>query len=178
MGKDIDDIFRQEFSGLVRQIRSRFGDGPPEPEDAVQTAFARYAEVGIDQTIGDPRGFLYTLARNRMIDGKRRHKTQSTNIQRMGDEDIAQKVEEITPERVVLGRDSLDTMNALINTLPSKQRTVLALSRLEGLTYAEIAAQTGYSLADISRQMKAALVTLSEGMADAFDGSDSRGGGA
>ena len=47
-----------------------------------------------------------------------------------------------------------------------------------GLTYAEIAAQTGYSLADISRQMKAALVTLSEGMADAFDGSDSRGGGA
>lgn len=169
--RDIDSVFRIEFHGLVRQLRSRFGDGPPDPEDAVQTAFARLSRTAADTRIEDPRGFLYTAARNLMLDGRRRSRTHAAWLEDAKSRDNEIKVEEITPERVVLAKDRLDRMNALIDSLPEKQRLVLALSRLSGLTYAEISSQTGYSMADISRQLTAALRTLRDGLQEA-DGHD------
>lgn len=168
---DIDAIFRIEFNGLVRQLRSRFGDGPPDPEDAVQTAFLRLNRTASHTPVEDPRGFLYTAARNLMLDGKRRSKTHATYLDEKKHHPAQTNVEEITPERVVLAKDRLERMNALITTLPEKQRRVLALSRLSGMTFAEISAETGYSMADISRQLTAALKTLRDSLKEA-DGHD------
>lgn len=166
---EIELVFRREFAGLVRQLRSRFGEGPPEPEDAVQTAFARLSQADEQDRIDDFRAFLYTAARNLMLDGKRRSKTHASYIDRAVIGEFSSNVEEITPERVVLGKDRLDTMNDIISKLPEKQRIVLALSRLKGLTYAEIGAQTGYSMADISRQLTAALRTIRDGLEQGGD---------
>lgn len=163
---DLDLVFRREFPGLVRQLRARFGEGPPEPEDAVQTAFSKLSRAGESAQVQDLRAFLYTTARNLMLDGKRRSRTHATYVDRAVAGEFSANVEDISPERVVLGKDSLEQMNRIVATLPQKQRTILALSRLQGLTYAEIAERTGYSMADISRQLTAALRTLRDRLED------------
>ncbi len=144
---------------LCAYIQKTFGSGPPEPEDVVQSTFSRFAELENPENIDHPRALLYTMARNLVLDQKRRQQTAHRFIEDMMQE-RGEKLEQIGPERVLLARRGLQEQTEAINSLPLKQRQILVLSRQYGYTYAEIAEQTGWSLADISRQLHKALATL------------------
>lgn len=156
----LDALYREHFDELCVSIRNSFGAGPPEPEDAVQAAFAKFAGIKDPGKIRDARSFLYIMARNIILDFKRSRKTSDAYI----DEQIALDrdliLEGITPERVVLWKQRFETLVDAMRTLPRKQQKILYMNRLEGKSYREISKETGWSAADISRNMNAGIRTL------------------
>lgn len=156
----LDRLYREYFDDLVRVVRRAFGPGPPEPEDVVQVAFLRFATHKNAGAIRDPRSFLFIAARNFIFDHKRKRKLLDRYLADQIAYDRSFELEEITPERVVLAREHFDQLVKALRRLPKKQQVILAMSRIEGKTYAEISAETGWSPADICRQLKAGMKAL------------------
>lgn len=153
-------LYRDHFAELVANIRKSFGSGPPEPEDVVQSAFAKYAALKSRTKIKDPRAFIYVAARNLVLDHKRSAKVVNAYIAEQIAFDRELTLEEITPERVLVSRERFNVLVEAMRALPHKQQVVLAMSRLEGKSYREIGEETGWSAGDISRNMTAAISAL------------------
>ncbi|WP_165793724.1 RNA polymerase sigma factor [Hyphococcus luteus] len=154
------DLYRNHFANLVSNIRKSFGSGPPDPEDVVQSAFAKYASLENPQEIKDPRSFIYIAARNLVLDHKRSAKVADAYIAEQIALDYELKLEGITPERVVVAKERFDILIEAMRALPRKQQVILAMSRLEGKSYREIGEEMGWSAGDISRNMKMAIASL------------------
>lgn len=156
----LEDIYRRHFMEMCAAIRKAFGPGPPDPEDVVQAAFLKYAGLKDPKGVQNPRAFLYKTARNIVLDHKKKKKTIEAHIAEVLGDDTDDLLEQITPERVLVEKDRFERMIDVTRRLPHKQRTILRMSRVEGKSYAEIHATTGWSMGDISRQMNAALEAL------------------
>jgi RNA polymerase sigma factor (sigma-70 family) len=158
--RDLKSLYRAHWQELQRYVTHSFGRGPPEPEDVAQIAFARYAALDKPDLVQNPRAFLFTTARNIVLDHRRSQDRADRYIQdalvRVGEKAL----DEISPERVLMERERFDVLSAVIQRLPAKQQRVIAMNRYHGMTYEEIAARTGWSLADISRQVTRALSAL------------------
>lgn len=156
----LSTLYRNHFTELCANIRKSFGSGPPEPEDAVQTAFAKFATLEHPERVRDARAFLYIAARNIVLDHKRSAKVANAYIAEQIALDHELKLEGITPERVVDSKQRFDTLVEAMRDLPEKQQVILVKSRLEGKSYREIGEETGWSAGDISRNMNAAISAL------------------
>lgn len=156
----LDDLYRAHFSELCANIRKSFGSGPPEPEDAVQTAFEKFANLENPDEVRDARAFLYVAARNVILDHKRTAKVANAYIAEQIALDHALVLEQITPERVVESKERFDVLIEAMRSLPAKQQVILTMSRIEGKSYREIGRETGWSLGDINRNMTAGISAL------------------
>ena len=159
----LDDLYRHYAGELRKAVRKSFGAGPPEPDDVVQAAFARYATLDDPAKVRNPRAFLYTTARNIVLDHKRGQRRTDAFIDEVLAE-AGQQVDKITPEDVLLHREQFDIMVAVMRRLPKKQRVVLTMSRLHGHSYGQIARVTGWSVSDIGRQLNAGLETIDDAL--------------
>ena len=172
----LNDLYRAYFQELCGRLQRSFGAGPPEPEEAAQAAFMRYAELEKTQLIINPRGFLFTTARNIIFDQRRRAKTRDAYVADQLAFDAAFRVEEITPERVYEEKARFKRIMDVIQTLPEQQRVLLTMSRLHGKTYEEIRDETGWSMGAISRNLTAAKKALSAAMKELEDMHGAPGG--
>lgn len=80
-------------------------------------------------------------------------------------------MEDITPERIYSAKQRFRVLVRGVDGLTDKQRELILRSRIQGQTYAQISAETGWSNADISRQLKAALAIIRAAL-DAHDDHD------
>jgi RNA polymerase sigma factor (sigma-70 family) len=62
--------------------------------------------------------------------------------------------------RLLESRDMLRRLDAAMMRLRPKTREIFMAHRIDGLTYAEIAARTGLSVKGVEKQMSKALVQL------------------
>lgn len=152
----LDGLYRDHVGNLVGWLRRHYGAGPPSPEDVAQTAFAKLAAHVDIHRIEKIKPYLYATAVHVALDEikwmKRTDAFIDHELNRAG-----QALEEITPERVYQARERLDRLAYVMERLPAKQREIVRRSRFLGQTYAEISAETGWSGADISRQLSAAM---------------------
>lgn len=155
----LEDLYRSYRGPLVAWLRQRFGPGPPHPEDIAQAAFAKLiASDGIGRA-DHVRSYLYAIAVNTARDEIQWIRRTDRFIERELRES-GRGLEEITPERVCSGRLDMDRLAGLMERLTPKQREIVRRSRILGQTYAQISEETGWSMADISRQLTAALTFL------------------
>ncbi len=159
------DVHRHE---LISTLRRLFGDGPPEPEDIAQSAFSQIAALSPDYSIQNPKAFLFKVAINF---GRRAAKKSWINHKFITDElsSVGPEVEEISPERLLVGKEAIASIDQAFQQLSPKQREIIVRSRLKGETYAEIASETGWSVATISRQLHAAMEVLEAAIDDGED---------
>ena len=165
-----DELYRDYWNELCARLSRTFGKGPPDPEDAAQAAFVRFASLNDPGQVRNPRAFLLTTARNFILDHKRNHARSSTHLQAALHDRNEVEIDNLTPERVMLGREQLEIVEKVISKLTQKQKTVLNLSRIKGYTYTEICNETGWSYGDVYRQTSIAL----EKLAEALDRADCR----
>lgn len=161
---DFDKLYRDYCSELCSRLRRSFGTGPPDPEDAAQAAFAKFAALEDRDRIRNPRAFLLTTARNIILDHKRSEGRHFNYAQSVLAEHTSFKLDELTPERVVIEKERFDIVRRAIDTLPHKQQVVLGLSRRRGYTYMQIVEETGWSYGDVYRHMNMALATLADAL--------------
>ncbi|MCG8506624.1 MAG: sigma-70 family RNA polymerase sigma factor [Sphingomonadales bacterium] len=160
----LDDIYRAYFRPLSAAIAKAFGQGPPEPEEVVHTAFLKFIGLKDRGKVKNARAFLYTTARNIVIDDKRRIRRNDSYVAAQLAYDSEFELEEITPERVLREKERFAVVAAAMKKLPRKQQVVLTMNRLQGKSYSEIIRETGWSLGDISRNLNAGKQTLMDAL--------------
>jgi RNA polymerase sigma factor (sigma-70 family) len=155
----VEELYRNHFADLCRTLRRIYGNGPPEPEDLAQQAFEKITRLKSLDYIENPRAFLFKVAINlgvkslRRIQLARDYFTEQLSLPGVG-------LEEIDPSRVYRSREQIRALEGAMARLSDKQREIVIRNRFHGHTSAEIARTTGWSEADISRQLKAALKNL------------------
>nr|WP_314525204.1 sigma-70 family RNA polymerase sigma factor [uncultured Brevundimonas sp.] len=141
-------------TALVR----RYGAEQDGVDDAMQQAFLRFSTLKDREQVADPRAFLFVMARNALKDAIRRADSQKRRWKALAE--VAPAHHELSPEEVLLQREAQDALERGIAELAPQARELLRLSRIEGLTYAEISRLTGRSPADISRTITRTLIEL------------------
>jgi RNA polymerase sigma factor (sigma-70 family) len=167
---DVEALYRLHWKDLCTWLRWRYGAGPPEPEDIAQAAFLKMAEVKDRSLIENPRAYLFTIAANTALMGIRAFVHTQQFIDREL-EDTGARLEELSPERIHSSRERLNVVLGQMDLLSEKQRDIVTRNRIGGQTYEQISAETGWSLADISRQLTQALATMRQAL-QTYDGDD------
>lgn len=152
---DLDALFRLYYRDLHGFAFSRFRN-QDAAADAVQDAFLRYLQRrGGDET-HNPGHFLKRIVANLAIDAGRRDRRRGHAVQI---EDLAETLADPTPsaERAMIAREDYLRLTRALDALPAPVRTALLLSRVEGLTHAEIAGRLGVSASLVSKHIMTAL---------------------
>ena len=158
----LSEIYRTLFKPLCASVAKTFGQGPPEPEEVVQNAFAKFLTAKDRHSIREPRAWLFMTARNIILDHKRHKKHVDAYVAEQLSYDPDYKLEEITPLRVLEQKERFEVMVAAMKRLPHKQQVMITMNRVQGKTYKEIARETGWSLGHISAQVNEAKAILLE----------------
>lgn len=161
---DFEQLYRVYWQDLCGYLRRMFGAGPPEPEDAVQAAFIRFAALEEPQRVRNPRAFLLVTARNIILDQKRRSGRHLDYAKAVLAENSGPQLDDLSPERVLIEKERFEVINEVFQTLPHKQQVILTLRRRYNYTYQQISNETGWSYGDVYRQMDKALASLSQAL--------------
>lgn len=144
---------------LVR-FATGLGLGLADADDLAQEAFVRLWErrSSIDPS-RSVRAWLYRTVRNLALNqfrDDRRHAERLAALPPPGPEP--------TPDDVAEGRTLARRLDALVAELPDRQREALLLTRLDGLTHAEVADVMGVSARTVNNHLVRALRALRTGL--------------
>jgi len=159
MGDFVERLYKKHWKDLCHWLRWRYGAGPPDPEDIAQTAFVKIAAMDDHSNILNPKAFLFTVASNTALKGIQWLARTQRYVEKELHE-VGQNVEEISPDRVYSSRERFNAVTEQMALLSDKQQDLIYRSRILGQKYDQISAETGWSMADISRQLKTALSTI------------------
>ena len=158
LGALYDRHGRQAFALAYRMVQS-----PEVAEEVVQDAFLavwRRAEQYVPAR-GDVRGWLLTIVRNRAIDHLRARQVRPQHA--AGAHDFAGLLADPSDtEATVLAALEASAVRAAVARLPSAQRRAVELAFFSGLSYPEVAAETGAPLGTVKSRMRLALTSLRE----------------
>jgi RNA polymerase sigma factor (sigma-70 family) len=154
---------------LLGFIRKRVKN-EEDAEDILQDVFFQF--VGNSQPIEQVTAWLFTVARNKIIDKKRKHKTESLEdvfYAKEGDlafdwTDIFSEEAE-NPETDYLRSLFWEELNAALAELPEEQRTVFVQNELDGTSFNDISEQTGVSVNTLLSRKRYAVLHLRQRLA-------------
>jgi RNA polymerase sigma factor (sigma-70 family) len=150
----IDAIYREHHGWLLGWFRRRLG-GASCAADLAHDTFVRLMVSRDAQRLNEPRAFLRTLAHGVVVNHWRRQ-----DIERAWLDALAVLPEPLapSPEERLLALQTLCHIDAMLDRLNPKARTAFLLSQLDGLAYAEIAAQLKVSERMVKKYMAQAML--------------------
>jgi RNA polymerase sigma factor (sigma-70 family) len=174
--KRISQIFEHEGQRLRRFIRRQLADGA-EVEDVLQDVFFELVEAYRLMTpIEEVGAWLFRVARNRIIDlfRKRRTVALSQAFRATADDPHAEdsSFEDLLPSPeagpdVAYARGLLlDELDAALDELPDEQREVFVAHEIEGVSFRELAAETGESVNTLLSRKHYAVLRLRRRLQD------------
>ncbi|CAO3437548.1 RNA polymerase sigma factor [Azospirillum argentinense] len=159
----LDALFMGHRSTLVRLL-SRMVGSAATAEDLAHEAYLKVRAAERDRPVDHPLPFLFQTARNLAFDHLRRERrlagvvVQDTTVE--GVEEVAAPLP--SPETQAGDRQRLARMNTALATLSERQRRILLLNRMEGLSHAQIAERLDVSVSTVQKDLKAALLACLE----------------
>lgn len=143
---------------LVRYLRRNWRI-ESEVADLRQEIYVRVYEAACRQKPQNTKSFLFTTARNHLIDRARR--ASIVSFDQVADlEDAGVPDEAMSPLRAVSSRDELRRVQAGLDTLPPRCREVIVLRKVQGLSQKETAARLGVSIKAVEQQTTRGMRTL------------------
>jgi RNA polymerase sigma factor (sigma-70 family) len=131
--------------------------------DLRQELYTRVYESALGSLPAYTRGFVFTAARNLLIDQVRRARIVS--IDAVADLDtVGFAVTDLNPEREVTARDELRRFQAGLDRLPARCREVVVLRKIEGLSQRQTAERMGIREDTVERQMQLGMRALADFM--------------
>lgn len=166
----VERLYRAYRAELCAYIEKNFGAGPPEPEEVVQSAFARFAAQEHPERVANPRAFLYACSRNLVLDHKRRAAVRHAAVEDGSLADLGDGPANADIERVLIGREQLAIVEATVRAMEPRRRKVLIMHVVHELRYTEIARRLGLSETRIRQLMADALAECEAALARAEGG--------
>ena len=157
----LDARFRRP---LMSYFRRRIGDHA-EAEDLTQQVFMRLLAAEDFERVDQAEGYVFTVAANLLKDRGRR-------AARRGDQSVAppnpdliselthEAVEDRSPERVLLGRETLADVLRTLDALGERTRDIYILFRLENMKQREIATLLGIGQSTVEKHVVKATLHL------------------
>jgi RNA polymerase sigma factor (sigma-70 family) len=152
---DLEALCARYSPPLLTYFRKRVRSHD-EAEDLVQELFCRFASKSDDFTMDNPEAYIFQTAANLLRDRARRAKVRTLAVQEIG-HDTQNRVEEISPERVLEGRQRVEQLRNALYELPERTRVIFLLHRFEEFKYSEIAARLGISTSSVEKHMMSAI---------------------
>jgi RNA polymerase sigma factor (sigma-70 family) len=144
----LEKVYRSERSSLLGFIRSRTGS-LEEAEDLLQDVFFQAIRAAsVTDPIENVVGWLYTIARNKIIDRYRRKKN-TVSLQQEREEVTLEELladSGIDIEKEFIRRAVMDALIEALEELPAEQRDAFIQQAIDGKTFREISEQSGVPL--------------------------------
>jgi RNA polymerase sigma factor (sigma-70 family) len=156
----ISETVARERSRLRNFIRSRVPDAQ-DAEDILQDVLAELVEAVRGMVpLAEESGWLFRVAKNRIIDLFRKKKPQPLS------ESEWLSIEELLPspdggpEAAYARGVLLDELDAALDELPAEQRDAFVAHELQGKSFKELAAESGVPLNTLLTRKHAAVLHL------------------
>jgi RNA polymerase sigma-70 factor (ECF subfamily) len=125
---------------------------PVDAEDLRNDIYIRVLECADNQRPTNPKAFLFSTARNLLIDIARRNRVVAIDL--LEDLDVLNVlIDEASPERHASGRQQLQRLSTYFDRMPAKCREVVWLRRIEGLPQKEVAQRLGVTEATVEKHV-------------------------
>lgn len=163
--RNITQVITDYSKRLMGFIRKRVNN-EADAEDILQDVF--YQFVGNTQPIEQMTAWLFTVARNKIIDRQRKKKPESLE-DLFGEEENEEgglNWSEFlfdasdNPEKDYLRTLFWEELNNALSELPEEQRQVFILNELEGVPFKEIAERTGETVNTLLSRKRYAVLHL------------------
>lgn len=171
----ITEVVKREQSRLRNFIRRRVPD-PHDAEDILQEVFYELVEANrLLMPIDHVTGWLFRVARNRIIDLFRKKKPESLNKAALDEDEEGLALEDLLPspdagpDALYARRVLLDEVALALSELPPEQREVFIAHELEGRSFQELAAATGVSVNTLLSRKRYAVLHLRERLRSIYD---------
>lgn len=151
-----ENCYTNYFERLVGGLRQIHGRDGFDAEDIAHHAFEKLAVKLGQSRIRNPEAFVWRIAQNFAL----RHKRGQSVRERYADDVASPETTSLTPERVLIGSEELNRMNAAIASLSERRRQVFLLRRLDGLSYTEIGVMLGISRPAVANHLAKALAEI------------------
>src|SRR5258707_9869398 len=172
----ISEIVAEERSRLRNFIRRRVPD-PSDVEDILQEVFYELVEANrLLMPIDHVTGWLFRVARNRIVDLFRKKKPERLGHATLADDgDERLRLEDLLPspdagpEALYARGVLLDELELAVGDLPEEQREVFIAHELEGRSFKEMAAETGVNVNTLLSRKRYAVLHLRERLQSTYD---------
>jgi RNA polymerase sigma-70 factor (ECF subfamily) len=140
----VEVLYHAHHNWLTGWLRRKLGC-PDSAADLAQDTFIRVLTARETPQIIEPRAFLTTIAKRVLFNHYRRQ-----DLERAYLDTLAQMPEIVAP--------SEEDLDQLLDGLPRLVKRVFLLAQLDGLTYPQIAAELGISIATVKRHLNKAAM--------------------
>ena len=172
----ISQVVDRERSRLLNFIRRRVPD-PRDAEDILQDVFYELVEANrLLMPIDHIAGWLYRVARNRIIDLFRKKKPERFSDAAIENEDgEVLQVEDLLPspdagpEALYFREVLLEELEFAIEALPDEQREVFIAHEIDRRSFKELSAETGISVSTLLSRKRYAILHLRERLQNVYD---------
>ena len=147
--------------GLRRYFQKRAGGF--EADDLVQEVFVRLQSRAAAGQVENVERYLFAIANNVLV-SRHRHAAARGWHRQQALTDAAQPIEELSPERVLIGRQEYERMILALGQLPPRAREAFVFHRFEEMSHAAIARRMGITLAGVRRLLARAMQRIAEVM--------------
>lgn len=153
----VELLYRGERHALVRFF-TRYRASPEDADDLVQETFLRFSSMDSEKApVLRPAAYLRTIARNLLRD---RAKAANRHCAPLHDPIEDHPILGADECGRLEARDSLKRIEAAIAGMKPRTREIFLAHRVHGLSYAEIAAETGMTIKGVEKQMSKAIARL------------------
>lgn len=150
--KEFEDLYRRYAPDVLRFALYLCGD-PAEAEDIASETFVRVWTRRDDIRLPTVKAYLFTIARNLHRQGWRSRSRRSSIDETLTDATPG-------PHAQAEGRARLARILAALQELPEADRAAVLMRAQDGMTYEEIAAALGLSLAAVKVKVHRARLRL------------------
>src|SRR5262245_6550517 len=148
------EAFVREYQDMVFATAVRLLANPAEAEDIAQTVFLRaFKRFAAIETSATAAGWLKTVTTNLCLNHLARYRARWQFFSELEHPDADERYEATVP--APMGRDAIEEasrqerLERAVQGLPDHQRVPLVLFHFEDMTYKEIAAALGISVAKV-----------------------------
>jgi RNA polymerase sigma-70 factor (ECF subfamily) len=161
---EVDEWFVREVLPLeqvLMQFLHRNWRNASDIGDLKQDIYVQVYEAALKGLPAHPRQFVFTTARNLLINRVKRE--QIVSIEAMADLDVLGMAEDAPgPDRTVVARDELLQLKLALERLPERHREIFVMAQIEGLTGRQIAERTGLAESTVSLHLAKATRLLAD----------------
>ena len=156
----IEELARDYSAPLLQFLKRR---APPwhEPEDLAQDVFERLAKRANLERGGGIEAYIFQTARSVLADISKKDKVRHRG-QHDPYEDFEHGFGELTPEDVLLGKQSVKGLFDALFELPERTRDVFVLYHFRNLRQSDIAKLMGIGVSTVELHMSKAMRFLAE----------------
>lgn len=159
-GVRFERFLREHRDALIHFLRGRTAS-EEDAQDAAQESLAQLMRYREEQPVESWKPLLYRIAVNVAHNQQRRAHARCDAAHVPYEEALLAMPSDALPPDEQLGLEqTLARIGAIVRQLPPRCREIYLLSRIDGMSYPQIALHCGISLKAVEKQMTKALGTL------------------